>query len=33
MAFVQVAEPLPEKWSPAIVLVDEKNRVREVRHG
>lgn len=28
MAFVQVEEPLPEKWTPTIVLVDEKNRVR-----
>ena len=33
MAFSQVAEPLPEKWSPTIVLVDERNRVREVRRG
>jgi len=33
MAFAQVAEPLPADWSPKIVLVDEKNRVREVRHG
>jgi aspartate 1-decarboxylase len=28
MAFVQVAEPLPAAWSPKIVLVDEKNRIR-----
>ncbi len=33
MAFAQVAEPVPEDWSPTIVLVDENNRVREVRHG
>ncbi len=33
MAFAQVPEPLPENWSPTIVLVDENNRVREVRHG
>lgn len=33
MAFAQVPEPLPEDWSPTIVLVDENNRVREVRHG
>ncbi len=33
MAFSQVAEPLPEKWSPTIVLVDGQNRIREVRHG
>ena len=33
MSFVQVAEPLPAEWNPKIVLVDEQNRVREVRHG
>jgi aspartate 1-decarboxylase len=33
MAFAQVPEPLPEEWSPTIVLVDEHNRVREIRHG
>lgn len=33
MAFAQVAEPLPQDWSPTIVLVDEDNRVREVRGG
>ena len=33
MAFAQVAEPLPADWAPKIVLVDEKNRVREVRLG
>ena len=31
MAFVQVPEPLPEKWAPTIVLVDEKNHRREAR--
>jgi aspartate 1-decarboxylase len=31
MAFSQVPEPLPEKWTPAIVLVDEKNAVKEIR--
>jgi aspartate 1-decarboxylase len=30
MAFAQVEVPLPEKWTPTIVLVDEKNRVREI---
>ncbi len=29
MAFVQVAEPLPEQWTPTIVQVDEHNRIRE----
>ena len=33
MSYVQVEEPLPEAWAPRIVLVDEKNRIREVRHG
>ena len=31
MAFVQVPEPLPEKWTPTIVLVDEQNRLQDVR--
>ena len=33
MSFVQVAEPLPAEWAPNIVLVDEKNHIREVRYG
>ena len=31
MAFMQVGEPLPKEWSPTIVQVDEKNRLRETR--
>ncbi|MGB8214374.1 MAG: aspartate 1-decarboxylase [Anaerolineales bacterium] len=31
MTFVQMAEPLPEKWIPTIVLVDEKNRIQEIK--
>jgi aspartate 1-decarboxylase len=31
MAFSQVPEPLPEKWTPTIVLVDEKTAVKEIR--
>jgi aspartate 1-decarboxylase len=31
MAFVQVEEPLPEKWTPTVVLVDEHNHIREIR--
>ncbi len=27
MAYAQVAEPLPEKWQPTIVQVDEENRL------
>jgi aspartate 1-decarboxylase len=33
MAFVQVPEPLPEQWSPAIVLLDEQNHILEIRQG
>ena len=31
MAYVQAPEPLPEAWSPTIVIVDEKNHVQEVK--
>jgi aspartate 1-decarboxylase len=31
MAFALVSEPLPETWSPHIVLVDEQNRITEIR--
>ena len=31
MAFAQVPEPLPEKWAPTIVLVDEQNHIREIK--
>jgi aspartate 1-decarboxylase len=33
MAYGQIEEPLPPSWRPEIVLVDEKNRIREVRHA
>jgi aspartate 1-decarboxylase len=33
MAYTQVEEPLPPAWKPEIVLVDEQNRIREVRHA
>ena len=33
MAYGQADEPLPSDWRPAIVLVDENNRIREVRHA
>jgi len=33
MAYGQPEEPLPKDWKPEIVLVDEKNRIREVRHA
>jgi aspartate 1-decarboxylase len=31
MAFTQVSEPLPPKWAPTIIRVDENNHVREIR--
>jgi aspartate 1-decarboxylase len=33
MTYALVHDPLPDDWAPKIVLVDEKNRVREIRHG
>ncbi len=33
MAYSQVGEPLPEDWSPTIVLVGEDNRIGEVRYA
>jgi aspartate 1-decarboxylase len=33
MAYGQVEEPLPADWKPKIVLVDGKNRIREVGHA
>ena len=31
MNYVQVLEPLPEKWQPTIVLVDGKNHIQEIK--
>ena len=31
MSFVQVEDPVPTDWNPPVVLVDEKNRITEVR--
>ena|ERR1035437_6519952 len=31
MNYVQVPEPLPEKWQPTIVLVDEKNHIQKIK--
>jgi len=31
MNYAQVPEPLPEKWQPTIVLLDEKNHIQEIR--
>ncbi|SRR5258706_7133486 len=33
MTYAQVPEPLPAEWLPNIVLVDEQNRIREVKRG
>jgi aspartate 1-decarboxylase len=33
MAYGQVEEQLPADWKPEIVLLDDKNRIREVRHA
>ncbi len=33
MAYGLAEEPLPADWKPEIVLVDEQNRIREVRHA
>jgi aspartate 1-decarboxylase len=32
MAYGQVEEP-PDNWKPEIILVDEKNKIREARHA
>ncbi len=32
MAYGLVAEPLPEAWSPVVLIMDEGNRIAEVRH-
>ncbi len=31
MSYVQVEDPIPQGWRPRVVLVDERNRVLEVR--
>jgi aspartate 1-decarboxylase len=33
MAYAQVEDPPPPDWQPAIVLVDESNRIREANHA
>ena len=32
MAYAMVAEPLPESWSPVVLIMGEGNQVAEVRH-
>lgn len=31
MSYVQVEEPVPAEWRPRIVLVDEQNRIVEIK--
>ena len=31
MAYLQVPEPLPEKWTPTIVTVNEQNQIQEIK--
>jgi len=31
MNYIQVPEPLPEKWLPTIVLVNEQNQIQEIK--
>ena len=31
MNYVQVPEPLPEKWLPTIVVVNEQNHIQEIK--
>jgi aspartate 1-decarboxylase len=31
MSYVQVPEPLPEKWLPTIVLVNDQNHIQEIK--
>jgi aspartate 1-decarboxylase len=34
MAYAQLTEPLPTEWNPAVVLVDEQNRIlQDPIHG
>jgi len=32
MAYAQVAEPLPENWTPTVLLMGDHNRIAEIRH-
>ncbi len=33
MAYAQVAEPLPDAWSPTVLIMDEHNRIAEIRRA
>lgn len=32
MAYAQVAEPLPDNWSPTVLIMGEGNQIAEIRH-
>ncbi|MCX6029090.1 MAG: aspartate 1-decarboxylase [Chloroflexi bacterium] len=33
MAYAQVAEPLSDAWSPTVLIMDEHNRIAEIRRA
>jgi aspartate 1-decarboxylase len=33
MAYAMVPDPVPEDWSPVVLIMDEANRVAETRHA
>jgi aspartate 1-decarboxylase len=33
MAYTLVADPLPDKWHPRVVLLDEFNEIKETNHA
>ena len=33
MAYAQVAEPLPATWSPTVLIMDEHNKIAEIRRA
>jgi aspartate 1-decarboxylase len=33
MAYAQVPEPVPDGWSPVVLIMDENNRIAEVRRA
>ena len=33
MAYAMVAEPLPDEWSPIVLIMGAENRIAEIRHA
>ena len=33
MAYALVDEPLPDDWTPTVLIMDDENRVTEIRHA